>query len=133
MSKISVTTLDKKLIFDKVNHIENNVNLNNTNVIDVENMYFSEIYIKQNMYTMMSFLNLIAANKNIKHMLIKNISIAPLVLKLTRDISIINKLTISDNVNVDYETFEALSLSDHLETVECFSMPPFMLDRKSVV
>lgn len=129
MSKISVTTLDKKLIFDKVNHIENNVNLNNTNVIDVENMYFSEIYIKQNMYTMMSFLNLIAANKNIKHMLIKNISIAPLVLKLTRDISIINKLTISDNVNVDYETFEALSLSDHLETVECFSMPPFMFDR----
>lgn len=128
MSKISVTTVDKKLVFDKVNYIDNDLNLNNTNVIDVENMYFSDIYINKNMYTMMSFLNLIAAKKNIKHMIIKNISIAPLVLKLTRDISIINKLTISDNVNVNYETFEALSLSDNLEKIECFSMPPFMFD-----
>lgn len=128
MSKISIITYDKKLIFDTVNFIEEKVNLNNTNVIDVETMYFSDIYIAKNMYTMTSFLNLIVAKKNIKELVIKKINIAPLVLKLTKDIPILSKVTIEEDVNINYETYEALTLAEHLKEVECFSMPPFMFD-----
>lgn len=128
MSKISIVTENNKLIFDTVYFLDDNINLNNTNVIDMETMFFSKVYVSNNMYTMTSFLNLIASKKGVRQVVIRSIEVAPLALSLCREMPVVEKVTIAEDVNLDYETFEALRKAENIKKLECFSMPPFMFD-----
>ena len=46
--KIVILVEDKKLCLKKETPKEENIDLNNTNIVDLEKMYFSESYIQKN-------------------------------------------------------------------------------------
>ena len=130
--KISISTNDKKLIFNTEEEVKDKANLNNTNVIDVEKMYFSDLYIKQNMETMSSFLNLIVVKKNIKELVVVKNEVLDIALILTKDITNLNKLLIEEDISLAYESFNQLLKNEHLKELQIYSMAPYMFDELDI-
>ena len=109
-----------------------NKNLNNTNIIDTKELLFSYQYIKDNIELVSSFLNTIIIKNKIDKVRVNNIELTTLTLDLIENSKNIKKLLISEDKTLDYEIFLKLLDNQTLEYVNCYDIPPFLLERLDI-
>lgn len=122
--KINSTLLTISLINKKENK-----NLNNTNIIDTKELLFSYNYIKDNLELVSSFINTIIIKNNIDKVRVNNIELTTLTLDLINNSKTIKKLLISEDKTIDYEIFMKLLDNKYLEYVNCYDIPPYLLEK----
>ena len=108
---------------------KNKRNLNNTNIINTKELLFSIDYIKDNIELVGSFLNTVIIKNKINKVRVDNIEITPLALDIIRQSKSITKLLISDDKIITYDIFLKLLENDNLEYLNCYDIPPFLLER----
>ena len=107
-------------------------NLNNTNIIDTKELFFSYQYIKDNIELVSSFLNTIIIKNKIDKVRVNNIELTTLTLDLIQNSKSIKKLLISEDKTLDYDIFLKLLDNQTLEYVNCYDIPPFLLERLDI-
>lgn len=106
-----------------------NRNLNNTNIIDTKELLFSYEYIRDNIELVSSFLNTIILKNKVDKVRVNNIELTTLTLDLIHKTSTIKKLLISEDKIINYDIFMKLLDNEYLEYVNCYDIPPYLLDR----
>ena len=107
-------------------------NLNNTNIIDTKELLFSIDYIKYNIDLVSSFLNTIIIKNNIDKVRVNNIELVVLVLDLINKNNNIKKMLISEDKTLDYQIFLKLLDNNSLEYLNCYDIPPYLLERLDI-
>ena len=107
-------------------------NLNNTNIIDTKELLFSLNYIKDNLELVSSFLNTIIIKNNVDKIRVNNIELTLLTLELIKEIKSIKKLLISEDKTLTYDIFMKLLENNTLEYVNCYDIPPYLLERLDI-
>ena len=131
MNNILIQINNTLLTISLVNKKENK-NLNNTNIIDTKELLFSESYIKDNIELVSSFLNTIILKNKIDKVRVNNIELTTLTLNLIYNSTTIKKLLISEDKIIDYEIFMKLLDNKYLEYVNCYDIPPYLLERLDI-
>ena len=129
MNKILVLIKNNNIIFSLYNKPLSDSNLNNTNVIDTKNFKFSDEYILNNLDLIVSFLNLVVLKSEINTAIIKNNEIAETILILLKNIEKIDKVIFSENKEINYTISSLLIENNHLNNIECYSLPNIMFHR----
>ena len=131
MNNILIKINNTLLTISLVNKKEKK-NLNNTNIIDTKELLFSESYIKDNIELVSSFLNTIILKNKIDKVRVNNIELTTLTLNLIYNTTTIKKLLISEDRIIDYEIFMKLLDNKYLEYVNCYDIPPYLLERLDI-
>ena len=129
MNKVLVSVEKEFLSFSKYNRSVNEENLNNTNVIDVKSLKFTEVYINENMDLVSTFINLILLKFKLNRVMIKNMEIAETTLKILKNLSTVNSVVFKENKELTYTISSLLLENSNLEQIECFSLPEIMFYR----
>jgi sortase B len=129
MNKVSVVIHNGYISFSKFNKSINGIDLNNTNVIDTKNIKFTEDYILDNLDLVSAFLNLIVVKTDTKKVKINNLNIAETVLKLIKNLSVIEEIVISEDKEISYSISSLLLENKNLKKINCYSMPEIMFYR----
>lgn len=129
MNKILVLLKGDTIDFSlyKKNIIDDNIN--NTDVINMENLKFTEDYILNNYELVSSFFNLVVIKKNISTALINNLEIAEIVLIILKKLKNINTVIFKENKGLNYTISSYLMKNIYLNRIECYSMPLIMFDK----
>ena len=109
-----------------------NKNLNNTNIINTKELLFSTSYIQENIELVSSFLNTVILKNKIDKVRVNNIELTTLTLNLIHNSTTIKKLLISEDKTIDYEIFMKLLDNKYLEYVNCYDIPPYLLERLDI-
>ncbi len=107
-------------------------NLNNTNIIDTKNLLFSYEYILENMELVSSFLNTVLIKNNISKVKVNNIELVSLTLDLLSINNTIKNMLINDDKPINYDIFLKLLDNKTLEYLNCYDIPPFLLERLDI-
>ena len=103
--------------------------LNKTNVIDTKELVFSDIYIKNNLELVSSFLNVIIIKRKINTAIIKDFDITTLILDIINTIPNITNLIIKPEETINYDIFLKLLDNNYLENLEVYDFPRILLER----
>ncbi len=109
-----------------------NKNLNNTNVIDTKELLFSYEYVLENLELVSSFLNTVLIKNNISKVRINNIELVSLTLDLISNNNTIKNMLINDDKSINYDIFLKLLDNKTLEYLNCYDIPPFLLERLDI-
>ncbi len=123
--KISKNNLFVSL-FKKDKNMED---LNNTNIIDTKNLYFSTLYIRENLELVSSFLNVIIIKQKVNRIIIKDYNITILILDLIKNIPNIKELYINQDKIISYDIFMKILDNEYLTTINVFDIPKYLLER----
>lgn len=129
MNKISIIIHNGYITFNKFNKSISEDNLNNTNVIDVKNIKFTEQYILENIDLVSAFLNLVILKSEVKKVKIKSLDISETILKLLKTLSIIEEITFTEDKELNYSISSLLLENKNLKKIECYSLPEIMFYR----
>lgn len=103
--------------------------LNNTNVIDVKELKFSDDYIKDNFELVANFLNVVIIKNNITNVQINNMDVASLCMDLINTWEHVKKLYFKPDKKVSLEVFLKLLDNDTLEEINCYEMSDYLIER----
>ena len=103
--------------------------LNNTNVIDVKELKFSDEYIKENFELVANFLNVVILKNNITTVQINNMDVAPICIDLVNSWEHVKKLYFKPDKKVSLEVFLKLLDNDTLEEINCYEMADYLIER----
>jgi len=129
VNKILISVEKEFMSFSKYNRSVNEENLNNTNVIDVKSLKFTEVYINENIDLVSTFINLILLKFKLNKVIIKNMEIAETTLKLLNNLSVVNSVVFKENKELTYTISSLLLENKNLDQIECFSLPEIMFYR----
>ena len=118
-----------------INKIKRDVDyksLNNTNVIDVKDLKFSNDYILENFELVSNFLNVIIIKKDISTCIINDEELESLVLDLVNTWEHITKLIFKNDKKLALDVFMKLADNKYLTKVECYEMPPYYIERLDI-
>jgi len=124
-----ISVSKKCLFFSKYNRKIEEADLNDTNVIDVKSLKFSEEYILENLELVTTFINLIILKFNIDEIEIKNLDIAETVLKLIKNLNSIKYVNFKEEKALTYTISSLLLENKNLENIECYSLPQIMFQK----
>ena len=103
--------------------------LNNTNIIDLKDLRFSNAYIKENFELVSNFLNLAIIKNNIDTVQINNLNIASIALDLTASWNHIKKIIFKPDKKLPYDLFLKLLDNKYANYIECFDMSHYLIER----
>ena len=103
--------------------------LNNTNIINTKEIYFSINYIKDNLELVSSFFNVIIIKQNINKVIINDYETISITLDIIKYISSIKELIIKPNKILNYNMFLKILDNKYLNTIEAFDIPKYLLER----
>ena len=129
MNKILILIEKNSICFSKYNRKIEEANLNNTNVINIKNLKFTEEYILENMDLVSAFINLVVLKFNINRAIIKNNEISETVLNLVKLIDSIKNIYFKEDKELNYTISSCLLENKNLEYIECYSLPEVMFNR----
>lgn len=129
MNKILVSVGKEHVSFSKYTKSINEENLNNTNVIDVKSLKFTEEYVKENMELVSTFINLVILKAKVNKVIIKNLDIAETTLVLLKELSNIKFVDFKEDKELNYTISSLLLENKNLEKIECFNLPEIMFYR----
>lgn len=111
--------------------VENNTfkNINNTNIISKEDLIFDIRYFKNNIKLVAGFLNVMVKNENIIHAIIEEEELIITSLELLNYMPTIVELVIKPDIPIDYDIHMAILKNDTLKKINCYSIPPYLLER----
>ena len=129
MNKILISVGKEYLSFSKYNRSINEENLNNTNIIDIKSLKFTEQYILENLDLVSAFINLIILKFNVNKIIIKNLDIAETTLILTKNLKNIKYIDFREEKELTYSISSLLLENKNIEKIECYSLPKIMFHR----
>lgn len=103
--------------------------LNKTNVIDTKELVFSDVYIKNNLELVSSFLNVIIIKRKINTVCIRDFELITVILDIINTIPNITNLIIKPDESINYNIFLKLLDNNYLENLEVYDFPRILLDR----
>lgn len=103
--------------------------LNKTNVIDTKELVFSDVYIKNNLELVSSFLNVIIIKRKINTVCIRDFELIAIILDIINTIPNITNLIIKPDESINYDIFLKLLDNNYLENLEVYDFPRILLDR----
>lgn len=103
--------------------------LNKTNVIDTKELVFSDVYIKNNLELVSSFLNVIIIKRKINTVCIRDFELITVILDIINTIPNITDLIIKPDESINYDIFLKLLDNNYLENLEVYDFPRILLDR----
>lgn len=103
--------------------------LNKTNVIDTKELVFSDVYIKNNLELVSSFLNVIIIKRKINTVCIRDFELITAILDIINTIPNITNLIIKPDESINYDIFLKLLDNNYLENLEVYDFPRILLDR----
>ncbi|MDE5631073.1 MAG: class B sortase, partial [Bacilli bacterium] len=103
--------------------------LNNTNIIDVKDLKFSNDYIRENFELVSNFLNVIIIKKNIKIAQINNLDIADISLDLINEWEHIEKVYFKPDKVINMDIVLKILDSKHLHEIDCYNMNHYLIER----
>lgn len=104
-------------------------NLNNTNVIDIDKIVFSDIYISDNIDLVAAFFQILVLKREIKNVKIKNDSIIELILNLIKYIPKLTDLYLVEDKIVTYETIKQIMDNHNITYLNAYNMTIFLFDQ----
>lgn len=120
---------DKKLFAQIRKHLKvDQKKLINTNVISQNELVFSDEYIVSNMKLMQNFIKELVNNYNIDTLVIKESSIAPLVLQIVSNISNLKNLHLLEETILNYKLCERIIKTNTINYVSLYNIPTFLLE-----
>ena len=129
MNKILVLIEKDCLLFSKYTREISEENLNNTNVINIKNLKFTEEYIAENLEIITTFFNLIALKYNITSAVIKNLDIALTSIKILNQLNSIKSVKFTEDKDLSFAISLELFNNKKLEHIECYNLPDIMFYR----
>lgn len=129
MKKILIKIEDSDLSFSEYKRTIDDANLNNTNIIDVKNLKFTDEYILENLDLVSMFLNLVVLKFKLKKVIIKNMTIASVALKILKNIDNIKEVKFKEDIELSYIISLLLLENNNLEKIECYNLPEIMFYR----
>ena len=129
MDKILFKIEKNCIIFSRCNGDSSDSNLNNTNVINVKNLKFTDEYIMSNLDLVSMFINLVTLKFNIDKAIIKNIQISEVVLNLLNHLDKIKYLEFTEDKELNYTICNLLISNQYLEKIFCYSLPNIILTK----
>ncbi len=136
MIKILFQIKDNKLLVQIRKRLNSDQkNIINTNVISQNELVFSDEYIASNLKLMHNFIKEITINYNINTLIIKEFSIAPLILSITSNISNLVSLYLLEESILNYNICEKIIKTNTIKFVSLYNIPTFlleMLDREKI-
>ena len=118
-----------------INKIKRDVDyksLNNTNVIQVKDLKFSNDYIIENFELVSNFLNVIIIKHDINTCVINDKDTESLVLDLVNTWEHITKVIFKDDTKLTLDVFMKLADNPYIKKVECYEMPPYYIERLDI-
>lgn len=106
--------------------------LNNTNVIDTKDLRFSPEYIKENNDLVSTFLNVVILKKNITSCVINTDKDIDDLVRLVNGWEHIDNLVFKEDFTINYSIFMLLLDNHYLKNMECYNMPPYLMERLDV-
>lgn len=107
--------------------------LNKTNIIDLNQMYFSLNYMRENTDLVSAFFQVIALKKNMSKIYIENNLLAPLLLVIFQKIPSITEVYLEEDQTISYECVEELINNTNIQYVNGYDMTPFLMDRINLI
>lgn len=129
MKKIQFTINKDTLIIDYKIENKSFKNINNTNIISKDDLIFDIRYFKNNLKIVAGFLNVMIKNENISKAVVEQEELIPTSLELLNYISTVKELVIKPDVVIDYDLHLAILKNDTLSSINCYSIPPYLLER----
>lgn len=117
------------IVINKVKNDLSEESLNKTDVIDIKELKFSVSYIKDNLELVASFLNVVIIKENITTVQINQFDDVLTLMKLVNYWEHINKIDFKEDSAVPYSLFESLLDNKYIKTIQCYSMPSYLIDR----
>ncbi len=117
-------------IFVKYNIEKNAIkNLNNTNLINDENLIFDIRYLKNNLKLVGEFLNVLVKNSKVSKMVIEEEELIEIGFDLLEYMKDIEDLVIKPDVAITFNTHQFILRNSTLKTIEVYTIPPYLLER----
>lgn len=117
---ISISQIKKEVDYES---------LNNTNIIDVKDLKFSNDYIIENFELVANFLNVIIIKHNIKIAQINNLDIASISLDLINEWEHIEKVYFKPDKTINMDIFLKILDSKYLHEIDCYNMNHYLIER----
>jgi sortase B len=118
-----------------INKIKRDVDyksLNNTNVIQVKDLKFSNDYIIENFELVSNFLNVIIIKHGVTKCVINDKETESLILDLVNTWEHITKIVFKDDTKLTLDVFMKLADNPYITEVECYEMPPYYIERLDI-
>ena len=129
MKKILIGIKDNALTFkykktsDKINN-----NLVNTNIITDNELVFSDVYIEEKKKIVTSFIRELIEQYNIKQLIIKETDITFTAIDLINNNDNIKAIFFREEKQLSFEICEKVLTNKHIRIINCYNMPPYMLE-----
>lgn len=129
MIKILIQIKDNKLFFQIRQRLNTEQkNLINTNIISENELVFSDEYIIQNIKIVHTFLKELIKSNNIDTIVIKESTIAPLILHITTNITNIKSLYLLEESILTYKICEKIIKNNCIKYVSLYNLPTYLLE-----
>ena len=127
MNKIVFKIIKNEIIVSLLNK-DFKENLNNTNVINTKETYFSINYINENVELVSSFLNVIIIKNNIHKFIVNNEEATLITLKIIKNINKIDEIYLNYDNTLKYDEFIELLNNNYLKVINLFDIPNYLLE-----
>lgn len=127
MNKIVFKIVKNEIIVSLLNK-DFKENLNNTNVINTKETYFSINYINENVELVSSFLNVIIIKNNIHKLIVNNEEATLITLKIIRNINKIDEIYLNYDNTLKYDEFIEILNNNYLKVINLFDIPNYLLE-----
>lgn len=127
MNKIVFKIVKNEIIVSLLNK-DFKENLNNTNVINTKETYFSINYINENVELVSSFLNVIIIKNNIHKFIVNNEEATLITLKIIKNINKIDEVYLNYDNTLKYDEFIELLNNNYLKVINLFDIPNYLLE-----
>ena len=127
MNKIVFKIVKNEIIVSLLNK-DFKENLNNTNVINTKETYFSINYINENVELVSSFFNVIIIKNNIHKFIVNNEEATLITLKIIKNINKIDEIYLNYDNTLKYDEFIELLNNNYLRVINLFDIPNYLLE-----
>lgn len=131
--KILITFTNDYICFQKYIKTEENIDLNKTNILDVNNIAFSDEFVFKNLDLITSFLKVIIIKKGISKLKLESNDLSYIVFPIINKIDNLKFLYIEDNKALDIDTFNYLIDNKNINHINCYNMYKFSFERLNLI
>ena len=128
MKKVLITINNNTLIFSYNTVKTEETKMLNTNVINNNQILFTDEYIVNNTKLVSLFLKELCQEKKINHINVLVNDLALLVLSVIKNNSYIEHFCLVEDVSLPYEICEKIVKNKYIKYLNCYNVPTFMID-----
>ena len=136
MQKINILIKKDSLLFTYCEALPRAEKLLNTTIINNNELIFGEDYLRQNQSIVAQYFSDLVKQYNINRIIIAEYKLAFKVIDLVNKIAGVKELFFLEEESMPFDICEKIVENKSLEKINCFSIPPFMLemlDRNNLV